>query len=63
MQKIIAGHWKSFQVTHKDSQIILKVGMTPYELFLLTRSYSWPPEALGLGLEVEWLQERVGNTF
>ena len=37
--------------------------MTPCELFLLAGSYSWLPEALGLGLGVRWLQECVGNVF
>ena len=55
MQEIIASHWKDLWMTRKDSQMILKVHMTPCEWEQLTGSYSWPPEAFGLGLGVRWL--------
>ena len=54
---------KDLWVTCKDSRTILKLCMTPCEWRQLTGSYSWPPEAFGLGLGVGWLWERVGNVF
>jgi hypothetical protein len=60
-RKVIASHWKGLRVTHKGSQIFLAVWMTPCELFLLTKSYSWLSSGLSLRLEVGGHENMLGT--